>query len=83
MSEKGHLRWRCRRGMRELDKAMLGYLETHYDDAPASERADFESLLDWQEPELFRLVCGKDKDDRYQYIIDKIAHSLAGKAPTV
>lgn len=83
MSNKGHLRWRCRRGMRELDKAMLGYLDTYYDEASATEQADFESLLDWQEPELFRLVCGKDKDERYQYIIDKIAHSLAGKTSTI
>lgn len=83
MSNKGHLRWRCRRGMRELDKAMLGYLDTYYDDASAKEQADFECLLDWQEPELFRLVCGKDKDERYQYIIDKIAHSLADNSSTI
>ena len=83
MSNKGHLRWRCRRGMRELDKAMLGYLDNYYDEASATERADFESLLDWQEPELYRLVCGKDKDAHYQHIIDKIAVSLAGNSPTV
>lgn len=83
MSNKGQLRWRCRRGMRELDQAMLGYLDTCYDNASATERADFENLLDWQEPELFRLVCGKDKDERYQYIVDKIARSLAGKSSTI
>lgn len=82
MSDKARLRWRCRRGMRELDKAMLGYLDNHYDSASEQERSDFESLLDWQEPELYRLVCGKDKDARYQYIIDKIAATLAGNAPT-
>ncbi len=87
MSKKGHLRWRCRRGMRELDQAMLGYLDNYYDHASATEQADFETLLEWQEPELFRLVCGKDKDERYQYIIDKIARrlpgSLAGKPSTI
>ena len=82
MSDKARLRWRCRRGMRELDKAMLGYLDTHYDSASDQERSDFEALLNWQEPELYRLVCGKDKDARYQTIIDKIADSLAGNAPT-
>jgi len=69
--------------MRELDKAMLSYLDTHYDDASVQERADFETLLDWQEPELYRLVCGKDKDARYQHIIDKITDSLAGHPPAV
>ncbi len=82
-SDKARLRWRCRRGMRELDKAMLGYLETYYDDASVQERADFETLLNWQEPELYRLVCGKDKDERYQTIIDKIAVSLAGNSPAI
>jgi len=72
------LRWRCRRGMRELDQAMLAYLEHHYDTASGAERADFEMLLGWQEPELYRLVCGKDKDARYQTIIDKITTSLGG-----
>lgn len=83
MSDKSRLRWRCRRGMRELDKAMLGYLDTFYDDASAQERADFETLLEWQEPELYRLICGKDKDARYQTIIDKIAKSLAGNSPAI
>ena len=69
--------------MRELDQAMLGYLDTFYDDASAQERADFETLLAWQEPELYRLVCGKDKDERYQTIIDKIARSLEGNSPAV
>lgn len=77
MNDMARLRWRCRRGMRELDKAMLGYLNTHYQQASEQEQQDFERLLDWQEPELYRLVCGKDKDDRYQYIIDKIAAVLA------
>ena len=26
----GKLRWRCRRGMKELDLLTLGYLERHY-----------------------------------------------------
>jgi succinate dehydrogenase flavin-adding protein (antitoxin of CptAB toxin-antitoxin module) len=62
--------------MRELDEAMLAYLEHHYDNATDSERYDFEALLDWQEPELYGLVCGRDKDERYQPIIDKIATTL-------
>jgi len=60
-TDKARLRWKCRRGMRELDKAMLGYLNNYYDGASAQERADFETLLDdFHEPDLYRLVCGKD-----------------------
>ena len=70
------LRWRCRRGMRELDSAMVAYLENHYVQASDTERADFEALQDMQDPELFRLVSGKAREARYQTILDKIAESL-------
>jgi antitoxin CptB len=70
------LRWRCRRGMRELDEAMLAYLENHYMQASDEERADFEALQEMQDPELFRLVSGKATEARYQTILEKIAQSL-------
>jgi len=82
-TDKARLRWRCRRGMRELDNAMIAYLEHHFDDASTDEKQQFELLLDWQEPQLYRLICGKDKDARYQTIIDKISHTLANNAPSV
>lgn len=71
------LRWRCRRGMRELDAAMLAYLDNHYVHAPTEERADFASLQEMQDPELFQLISGKAKEARYQTIIDKIRNSLS------
>ncbi len=74
------LRWRCRRGMRELDGAMLAYLDNHYVQASDAERADFVALQDMQDPELFRLVSGKAKEARYQTIIDKITASLSTTA---
>ncbi len=54
---KGLLRWRCRRGMRELDAALLAYLENHFDQAPLSEQRAFCDLLDIPDPELIRLVA--------------------------
>jgi len=63
--------------MRELDTAMLSYLDVCYDTATEAERDAFEALLNWQEPELYRLICGKDKDARYQNIIDKITAAMA------
>lgn len=74
------LRWRCRRGMRELDEAMLAYLENHYATACETEQQDFQTLLDWQDPELYRLICARDKDVRFQPIIDKIAATLGSKS---
>ncbi len=82
---KARLRWKCRRGMRELDQAMLAYLDHHWDAATEGERHDFEQLLDHQEPELYELVCGKRDDPRYRDILGKIARTLGdanGPVPT-
>lgn len=54
------LRWRCRRGMRELDALMTGYLEKVYETAPAADQALFRQLLDWPDPDLFRFLLGAD-----------------------
>lgn len=70
------LRWRCRRGMRELDAAMLAYLDNHFEQASEKERADFVALQEMQDPELYRLVSGKAKEARYQTVLDKITESL-------
>lgn len=73
------LRWRCRRGMRELDSAMRAYLDNHYQAASDEERALFVELQDMQDPELFRLISGKAREARYQHIIDKMADAMAGR----
>ena len=74
------LRWRCRRGMRELDEAMLAYLDNHYEHASIDERATFEQLQELQDPELFRLVSGKAKEARYQIVLDKITTTLGNRS---
>ncbi|MFK7893697.1 MAG: succinate dehydrogenase assembly factor 2 [Granulosicoccus sp.] len=76
----GRLKWRCRRGMRELDEAMLAYLNGHYVHASADEQLLFEELIDMQDPELFGLVSGKSTEARYQPIIDKMAASMGAAA---
>ncbi|MFK7852735.1 MAG: succinate dehydrogenase assembly factor 2 [Granulosicoccus sp.] len=73
------LRWRCRRGMRELDEAMLAYLDNHYEHASSDERAIFEQLQELQDPELFKLVSGKAREARYQIVLDKITATLGGR----
>ena len=75
---KARLRWKCRRGMRELDQAMLAYLDHHWDAATEGERHVFEQLLEHQEPELYELVCGVRDDPRFRVVLDKIASTLGG-----
>ena len=73
------LRWRCRRGMRELDEAMLAYLDNHFVHASKDERADFIALQEIQDPELFKLISGKAREARYQTILDKITRTLGSR----
>ena len=53
------LRWRCRRGMRELDVLLERYLEGRWPAASARERAAFEELLELSDPDLAGLLLGK------------------------
>ena len=59
MSEKSHLRWLCRRGMKELDVVMTGYLESHYDRASEAEKKAFITLLEMHDPDLYALLMGR------------------------
>ena len=53
------LEWRCRRGMRELDVLLSGYLAERYPAADAAEKAAFVRLLDCQDPEIFGYLTGR------------------------
>ncbi len=50
--ESTQIRWQCRRGMRELDELLLGYLEHRFDAAGNTEKAAFRSLLALPDPDL-------------------------------
>lgn len=52
------LRWRCRRGMRELDQLFGRYLDRRWVDAPATERAVFLQLLETEDDKLWRWSMG-------------------------
>lgn len=46
------LRWQCRRGMKELDQLLTGYLDDGYGAAPEADKAAFRALLELSDPEL-------------------------------
>lgn len=50
--ERSRLRWQCRRGMKELDQLLTGYLDNGYDAAPEADKASFHALLELSDPEL-------------------------------
>ncbi len=53
------LRWLCRRGTRELDMLLAGFLERGYEDSPPAAKAAFERLLEWPDPELQACLFGQ------------------------
>ncbi len=55
-TEMGKLKWRCRRGMRELDQVTEGYLNKHYAAASPQERAAYRQLLELPDPTLLALI---------------------------
>lgn len=63
MSELSRLRWLCRRGMKELDLVLTKYLENQYPNAGDRLQAGFRQLLELQDPELYKLILGKQTTD--------------------
>ncbi|HWJ06085.1 MAG TPA: succinate dehydrogenase assembly factor 2 [Steroidobacteraceae bacterium] len=53
------LRWRCRRGMRELDVMLTRFLDRVWSTASPAERAAFVQLVELQDPELFGYLVGR------------------------
>ena len=54
------LRWRCRRGMQELDVLMLRYLEQRYATASDADRGVFLRLLDTEDDKLWHWFMGHE-----------------------
>lgn len=59
-AELRRLRWRCRRGMRELDQLMLRYLDGRWPAATDAERGVFLRLLDTEDDKLWRWFMGRE-----------------------
>jgi antitoxin CptB len=58
--ESGKLRWRCRRGMRELDVLLTRYLDEEYRTAAAEQQQAFRRLLDMQDPLMHAYFLGRE-----------------------
>ena len=53
------LRWRCRRGMRELDVMLTRYLDRAWTTASPTERDAFVQLVELQDPDLLGYLVGQ------------------------
>ena len=57
------LRWRCRRGMRELDQLMVRWLDARFAVADERERALFVRLLDSEDDKLWAWFMAREAPD--------------------
>ena len=81
MSEISHLRWLCRRGMKELDVVLNAYLDRRYQTASNDERRRFSRLLELADPELYRLLLGRERagDAETRRLVDILRGISAAK----
>ena len=57
--ELSRLRWRCRRGLLELDIVLGRFVDAHYAQLTPSERQIFEVFLDMADNPLWDLLSGR------------------------
>jgi len=58
-SVSSRLRWRCRRGMRELDVLLSGWLEQGWPDASPELQGRFETLLACEDDQIWDWLMGR------------------------
>ncbi len=73
--EVKRLRWRCRRGMRELDQLLTRYLDQGWPHATLAERGVFLRMLDCEDDKLWRWFLGHEvaDDDEIAALLHRIA----------
>jgi antitoxin CptB len=76
--DRARLRWRCRRGMRELDVLLLSFFDASFDALEPAEKARFCALLELPDPDLQAyLVAGHGSGDpALDALLDRIRSCL-------
>lgn len=57
--ERAKLAWRCRRGMRELDVLLRGFLDRHYAALDSAGRKAFAQLLEENDQDILAWLTGR------------------------
>lgn len=78
-ARRSRLRWRCRRGMLELDLLLLGFLESGFHLLPDQGQRDFEALLEAPGPELLDWLMGRSIPEKKELadVVERIRAHLA------
>jgi antitoxin CptB len=73
-AELRRLRWKCRRGMRELDQLFGRYLDREWRRSSEAERGTFLRLLETEDDRLWHWLMGHDtaEDAELQALVERI-----------
>jgi antitoxin CptB len=73
------IRWRCRRGIRELDIALQNFLESEYDGLTPDEKEKFHELLEIPDPLLMDWLYGRESpmDQELVNLVERIRNAAA------
>ena len=81
MGDFDRVRWRCRRGLLELDLVLAAFLDRGYGRLDAGQRRLFDELLDWPDNDLLDLALGRREAElRYRGVVELLRAS-EGPAP--
>lgn len=74
MQPRSSLRWRCRRGIREMDLLLQAFTDKYFDTLSAEEITTFEFLLEQPDPDIMDWITGRSRppSTAIKTIIDKI-----------
>jgi antitoxin CptB len=73
MAEHDRIRWRCRRGLLELDLVLERFLARRFDGLDGELRRRFDELLDEPDNDLLDLALGRTEPaPRYRAIVEML-----------
>jgi antitoxin CptB len=80
VTELARLRWKCRRGMLELDLLLRDFLEHGYPQLDANAQRTFEQLLDYPDAVLLEWLMGRIQptDRDVADLVQRIRSSASG-----
>ena len=68
------LRWKSRKGNRELDILLQNYLDTHYSSLDSLDKKLFEEILEIDTYDLLNAISGKSSyNEKYESIITQLS----------
>lgn len=71
------MRWRCRRGLLELDIVLARFVEHHYAELDEAGKQAFEALLDMPDNPLWDMIAGRAERDAQEAVPDEQQALLA------